>query len=95
MIKALMILALAVQWLSPTVAEIQWSGPGCLYKNSTLIACYPREGAAYTIELGSYPGLDAAYRPQPNDVFVLVRADGTQECSVLGARPLYLPTIRH
>jgi hypothetical protein len=87
------LIALTVRWIAPDVARVAWDGPGCLYKGATLIACYPRQ-AGYTIELGSYPGLDAAYRPAPNDVFTIVRPDGTSERATLGARPLYFPVFR-
>ena len=83
----------SAHWVTPDVARIEWSGAACLYKGATLIACYPRT-ASYMIELGSYPGLDAAFRPKPNDVFTIVRRDGTQERAVLGAKPVYFPLWR-
>lgn len=81
-------------WTSPHTVQVQWEGAGCLYKNNTLIACYPRD-AAYTLEIGNSPSTDAAYRPQPFDVFTLVRPDGSVEKATLGARPLYLPAFFH
>lgn len=84
-------IALSVRWDGPGRATVSWSGPGCLYRNQTLIACFPRD-ASYVIELGG-PSTDAAYRPASGDVYRLVR-DG-QEVARAGIRSVvYLAVWR-
>jgi hypothetical protein len=79
-------------WQTPTVARITWFGPGCLYRNNTLIACYPRE-ASYTLELGATGSLDGAYRPAAGDVFTLARPGGEVDTAPLRSLS-YLPAWR-
>lgn len=72
---------LTARWDGPSRAVISWSGAGCLYRNQTFLACYPRQ-ASYRIELGG-ARTDAAYRPEAGDVYALVRPDGAIERAAL------------
>jgi hypothetical protein len=68
---------LSVLWTGPGRVVVSWSGPGCLYIDDALYACYPRK-ASYQIEVGG-PGTDARYRPGPHTVYRLRRSDGAIE----------------
>ena len=74
--------SLSARWDGPGRATLTWSGPGCVYRNQTLLACYPRE-VGYVLELGGAGPIDAAYRPGAGDVYRLVRFDGTVELAPL------------
>lgn len=65
---------LTARWDGPGRAVLTWSGPGCVYRNSTLIGCYPRD-ASYTLELGG-ASTDGAFRPAGGDVYLLWGFDG-------------------
>lgn len=82
---------LRARWDGPGRATITWEGAGCLYRNQTLLACYPRE-ASYVIEIGG-PDTDGAYRPQAGDVYRLLRGGVLVEQARLRSE-LRLPLIR-
>lgn len=92
MITIIIVLTLLTQpltatWDGSTRARVT-HGPGCLYRNATLIRCYDRAGVAI---IGG-KNTDGAFRVAANDVFTLAGADGAQERARLIGR-VYLGAV--
>lgn len=91
MIRVITTIALlSALWLGPNRARITWTGPGCLYRNQTLVVCDARQ-VTHITDLGG-PWTDAALRPASGDVYTLVRPDGQKETTPLRS-VVYFPTF--
>ena len=86
--KAGILALLVALWIRPGVVSVT-HGPGCLYKNSTFIACYATSGV---LTLGDKGGLDGAYRPMAHDVFTLVNGAAVERAPLRGR--VVLPVVR-
>jgi hypothetical protein len=85
--------SVSARWLTPTTAEVAWSGPGgagvCLVKD------HPGYGAVFldcaasgALVLGR--GGDYAYAPREGDVFILWDGTRVLAWATLGEAPRYL-----
>jgi hypothetical protein len=87
------------RWDSDHSATVQWTetGRACLSVlhaggGGVFIGCDDRVGMI-RLELGGVGPLDAAYRPQHDDTYVLVINGVTWRAPLVG-RPQYLPLVR-
>ena len=85
---------LTAYWNYDRSATISWHQEtrGCLYRNTTFIACYEQAGD-YAITFGRVGPLDAAYRPAAHDTYTIWTPDGIERAPLAG-RPMYLPLIK-
>lgn len=91
MIRVITTIALlSALWLGPNRARITWTGPGCLYRNNTLIYCDARS-VTHITDLGG-PWTDAALRPEAGDVYAVVWPDRPTEKAQLVSRA-YFPAF--
>jgi len=90
--------AFSALWAGNHTARLSWTQPAdialtCLYRQTTLLRCWPNlpAGATSTL-LGDRGPLDAAAHPQPNDLYTLT-LDEEQRQTRLGWQ-LWLAQIR-
>lgn len=83
--KIILIMFIAT-WLSPGHALLRWDGPGCVYRNGTLIRC-----GTGPVDLGG-PLTDGALRPAAGDVYTLIWPGGAHEETTLRS-VVYMPAF--
>jgi hypothetical protein len=86
------------RWERAGAAAVQWeqTSRSCLYRQpligpAVFLDCYDATGS-YAISFGVVGSLDAAYRPQPGDVYVLISGDTVVRAPLRGVT--FLPVSR-
>jgi hypothetical protein len=84
-------------WQRPGVARLSWAQPAgvhetCVVRNTTLIGCwYDLPSGATGLTLGASGPMDANFKPQAGDVFVLTQDGAARWAQLRGV--VVLPLV--